>query len=98
MHQDKFSKNRYQALQETEVIQDNIAEVKANTAKVGIVAGCSKLNIREEPKTDSAIISEIPCQAEVLIEEAESTEDFYKVCTPFGVEGFCMKKYIVIKS
>lgn len=98
MHQGKFSKNRDQASQETEVIQDNIAEIKANTAKVGIVAGCSKLNIREEPKTDSAIISEISCQAEVIIEEAESTEDFYKVCTPFGVEGFCMKKYIVIKS
>lgn len=98
MHQGKFSKNRDQASQETEVIQDNIAEIKANTAKVGIVAGCSKLNIREEPKTDSAIISEISCQAEVIIEEAESTEDFYKVCTSFGVEGFCMKKYIVIKS
>lgn len=98
MYQGKFSKNRDQASPETEVIQDNIAEIKANTAKVGIVAGCSKLNIREEPKTDSAIISEISCQAEVMIEEAESTEDFYKVCTPFGVEGFCMKKYIVIKS
>lgn len=98
MYQGNFSKNKYQASQETEVIQDNIAEVKVNTAKVGIVTGCSKLNVREEPKTDSAIISEIPCQAEVMIEEAESTEDFYKVCTSFGVEGFCMKKYIVVKS
>lgn len=98
MYQGNFSKNKYQASQETEVIQDNIAEVKVNTAKVGIVTGCSKLNVREEPKTDSAIISEISCQAEVMIEETESTEDFYKVCTSFGVEGFCMKKYIVVKS
>lgn len=98
MHQDKFSKNWNQTSQETEAIQDNITEVKSNMAKVGIVTGCSKLNVREEPKTDSAIISEIPCQAEVMIEEAESTEDFYKVCTSFGVEGFCMKKYIVVKS
>lgn len=98
MHQDKFSKNWNQTSQETEAIQDNIAEVKSNMTKVGIVTGCSKLNVREEPKTDSAIISEISCQAEVMIEETESTEDFYKVCTSFGVEGFCMKKYIVVKS
>ena len=98
MYREKFSKNSNQTSQETEAIQDNITEVKSNMAKVGIVTGCSKLNVREEPKTDSAIISEISCQAEVMIEETESTEDFYKVCTSFGVEGFCMKKYIVIKS
>jgi hypothetical protein len=32
-----------------------------------------------------------------MIDEKESTEEFYKVCTAAGIEGFCMKKFIAIQ-
>ena len=65
---------------------------------LGMVTGCEKLNVRTEPSPTAAIVCEIDRQTEVLIEEAESTEDFYKVCTASGVDGFCMRKFIKIQS
>jgi len=40
------------------------------------------------------VICTINCHAEVEIDELESTDDFYKICTASGVEGYCMKKFI----
>ena len=60
----------------------------------GIVFDCSKLNVREEPSIAADIVCVIDNLATVLIDEEESTEDFYKVCTENGAEGFCMKKFI----
>ena len=57
----------------------------------------TKLNVREEPVTDAAnILGTLNKGAEVLIDEVESTEDFYKVCTEKGLGGFCMKQFIQV--
>lgn len=64
---------------------------------IGLVANCKRLNIREGPTVDAPVICEVACQTELMIEEADSTEDFYKVCTAAGIEGFCMKKFIAIQ-
>lgn len=64
---------------------------------IGLVANCKRLNIREGPTVDAPVICEVACQTELMIEEADSTEDFYKVCTTAGIEGFCMKKFIAIQ-
>lgn len=64
---------------------------------LGNVAGCAKLNVRQKPVADGAIIGTLPVSAEVMIDETESTEDFYKVCTASGMEGYCMKEYITIQ-
>jgi len=61
------------------------------------VTNCKKLNLREEPKKDSAIVCEVDYQTELMIDENESTEEFYKVCTAAGIEGFCMRKFIAIQ-
>ena len=75
---------------------DEIEEVSAPV--IGVVAGCKKLNVRCEGKAGADIICEIAEAAEVMIDEKESTEDFYKICTEAGAEGFCMKKYIALKK
>ncbi len=64
---------------------------------IGLVANCKRLNIREGPTVDAPVTCEVACQTELMIEEADSTEDFYKVCTAAGIEGFCMKKFIAIQ-
>lgn len=64
---------------------------------LGIVANCKKLNVRERPTVHAPVVCEIVCQTELMIDEKESTEEFYKVCTAAGVEGFCMKKFIAIQ-
>ena len=62
--------------------------------KIGRVFGCTSLNVRKAPKTNAAVICTINCHAEVEIDELESTDDFYKICTASGIEGYCMKKFI----
>lgn len=62
--------------------------------KIGRVFGCTSLNVRKAPKTNAVVICTINCHAEVEIDELESTDDFYKICTASGIEGYCMKKFI----
>lgn len=63
---------------------------------LGVVSGCSKLNVRKEPKAGSDIVCELEAKTEVMISETESTKDFYRVFTKDGVQGYCMKQYITI--
>ena len=72
-------------------------EVTTPATKPGFVYGCSKLNVRSEPKADASIICEIEQKSEVEIDLANSTDDFYKVCLASGIEGFCVKTYIIEK-
>lgn len=65
---------------------------------IGVVTGCGKLNVRKGPSSAALIVCEIERQTEVMIDESESTEDFYKVCLASGVDGFCMKKFIEVQS
>ena len=64
---------------------------------VGVVVNCKKLNVREEPHIESDVLCVINNGDEVAVDIFETTEEFYKVCTEAGVEGFCMKKYIEVE-
>ena len=55
-----------------------------------------KLNVRKEPSKEAGILCEILLAAEVMVNLSGSTDDFYKVVTTSGVEGYCMKKFISI--
>lgn len=76
-----------------------IPEVEANDVEnsvesIGVVANCSRLNIRRYPSAEADIVCEIKAGTEVMIVEDESTDEFYKIYTMTGLEGFCMKNYI----
>ena len=78
-----------------------VAEIKAEPVvvekpKIGVVVDCTKLNVRKKPHANATIVTVITCETELEIIEAESTKDFYKICTAAGVEGFCMKRFISI--
>ena len=85
-----------EAVKETEII-DPISPEPKKTVR-GVVVGCFNLNVRTGPRKDFDVICEIPSESEVEIDESESFEDFYKICTASGVEGFCMKKFIEVKK
>lgn len=65
--------------------------------KIGLVSNCNKLNVREKPTVEAPVVCEIVCRAELMIDESESTDEFYKVFTASGLEGFCMKKFITVQ-
>lgn len=79
----------------TETTEGTIEEVKK-----GIVIGCSKLNVRNNPAITAAVVCVITKGTEVEVLEDRSYGDFYYVRkgTPTeGFSGYCMKKYISIK-
>ena len=80
------------------VVEPVVTPDQEPTPILGVVSGCQKLNVREEASTEADIVCEILKDTEVMIDEENSTNDFYKICTGAGVEGFCMKKFITIKS
>ena len=59
--------------------------------------GCEKLNVRSDATIDSEPIGVIARDSKVFIYEDESTDEFYKVCTATGLEGYCMKKFISVQ-
>lgn len=62
------------------------------------IANCLRLHIHSEPNLESEIICKVRYLTELAVELENSTEDFYKVCTATGAEGFCQKEYVTIKS
>ena len=78
-----------------EIVAPTVPEVEA-PKNLGKVVDCVKLNVREEPSTKASVVFEINVGSVVFIDETCSTDEFYKICTEHGVEGYCMKKFIEI--
>ncbi len=72
------------------------AEETKNFAS-GVVTDCLKLNVRKDPDGDADVLVVINALSEVTVDMDASTDEFYKVRTAAGIEGFCMKKYIALK-
>lgn len=78
-----------------ELLEASEEQVKASTV-LGVVTECVKLRVRSTPEVADNVICEILLASEVLVDLDESTEEYYKVTTEFGVKGYCMKQYINI--
>lgn len=76
-------------------LPDIVAETKETV--FGVITDCLKLNVRKEPKIDADVLTIIPALSNVQVDVEASTDEFYKVCTETGIEGFCMKKYVALK-
>lgn len=73
------------------------SEVESTEMREGSVVDCARLNIRKRPRPNATIVHEIAVNTEVLVDLEESTDDYYKVTTASGVEGFCVKKFIAVR-
>ena len=90
----------------TEEVEEEIAKVneseeatkEADSTVVGYVSGCLKLNIREEGYPGANVVCVVPEKTALLIEAAESNDEWYKVYTETGMEGFCMKQYVTLSE
>ena len=78
-------------------METNLVGMKPGEPLIGIVIDCKNLNVRAQSDGDADILGTIPADSEVLIDESDSTSEFYKVCAASGLEGFCMKMYIAVQ-
>ena len=70
--------------------------VEETESLVGVVSGCAKLNVRKEPNITSEPVCIVSEKTVLLIDQDLSTDEWYKVNTEAGMEGFCMKKYVTV--
>ena len=75
-----------------------LAGMRIGEPIIGHVVRCAKLNVRKVPDADAEVLGTILAGAEVMIDESESTDDFYNVCTASGFEGFCMRQFIEVAA
>lgn len=61
------------------------------------ITNCLRLHIFSEPRLDSEVICKVRYLTEVKVDLTNSTEDFYKIYTAIGAEGYCEKYLITIK-
>lgn len=85
-------------------VVESVVENKEETVMTvqyvdGVVSGCDKLNVRSESNKESNVLCVIAKDSVVKVDltEDDSANEFYKVVTPSGVEGYCMKKFITIR-
>ncbi len=61
----------------------------------GIVVNCDYLRVRSKPSLKAEEIVLIPKDSKVSIDSSsKESKDFYKVLTPDGTKGYCVKEYI----
>lgn len=91
--------NEYEEVEE-EVTEEVTKEAtkEADSTVVGYVSGCLKLNIREDGYPGANVVCVVPEKTALLIEVAESNDEWYKVYTETGMEGFCMKQYVTLSE
>ena len=101
----QMSKKNYDKTESVEQIEAPIDETPIETEPIeptkpepieGTV-NCEKLNVRSDATIDSEPVGVINRDSKVFIYEDESTDEFYKVCTATGLEGYCMKKFVSVQ-
>ena len=87
-----------------EIVEEDVPEVKEESLDTiskpicfGFVDNCESLRIRQVPNPVGEILTTISSGTEVEIDLNNSTNDFYKVCTATGLDGYCMKKFITLR-
>lgn len=63
----------------------------------GVVVNCLSLKVQEAPAADADVLAVLSALDEVAVDLAQSNDTFYKVRTPDGIDGFCMRKFIVVR-
>lgn len=81
---------------EPEVIVPNIEDGVENNEVIGKISGFEKLYVRKEANKDSEPVGIVTTKDDLSIDIAHSTDDFYKVITSNGLEGYCVKEFVKI--
>lgn len=99
----QMSKKNYDKTEQVELVETPVETIETEPIKpaksepIEGTVGCEKLNVRSDATIDSEPVGVINRDSKVFIYEDESTEEFYKVCTATGLEGYCMKKFISVQ-
>ena len=75
---------------------DIIVPIVENNEVIGKIIEFEKLYIRKEASKDSEPVGIVTDKDDLSIDIIHSTDDFYKVITSNGLEGYCVKEFVKI--
>ena len=75
---------------------DIIVPIIENNKVIGKIIEFEKLYVRKEASKDSEPVGIVTDKDDLSIDVASSTDDFYKVITSNGLEGYCVKEFVKI--
>lgn len=78
----------------TNLVEETVATTALPEMVSGTVVNCVKLNVRANPSTDADIVYVLDAASEMQIDVAASNNEWLKVCTATGIEGYCMRKFV----
>lgn len=87
-----------QVTTEAPVEIENKPKVKKPRIKMGVVSGCTKLNVRNHPDKNAVVVATIAEGTEVAVDANRKYDEWYSVCTATGIDGYCMKEFITIQQ
>lgn len=79
---------------EVKMVTETVETVTLPKTVTGEVANCYKLNIRVAPVANARIEAIVDAGTKLTININESTDDWFKITTESGVNGYCMKKFV----
>ena len=79
---------------EVKMVTETVETVTLPKTVTGEVANCYKLNIRVAPVANARIEAIVDAGTKLTINVTESTDDWFKITTESGVNGYCMKKFV----
>lgn len=63
----------------------------------GVVTDCLRVAVYKEPRANSGIVKVVTALTRVTVDLEKSTDDFYRISTSKGIQGYCMKKFIAVR-
>ena len=82
---------------EVKMAVETVDTVAMPMTVTGTVAGCTKLNVRSNPAVDADILAVVDNNTVVEIDPARSDNEWLKITTASGVDGYCMRKFVSAK-
>lgn len=79
---------------EINLVQETVETVTLPKTVEGVVVDCVKLNVRTEPDINADVVSVLDVMSELKIDASKSNDEWFKVSTATGVEGYCMRKFV----
>ena len=79
---------------QVKMVEETVETVSLPEMVDGVVVNCAKLNVRSEPSITASIVCVLDAMSEIEIDVAKSNNEWFKICTAIGAEGYCMRKFV----
>lgn len=78
----------------TETETETVTETNSGAVGIGVVTKCARLNVRSKASTTGDVVTVLNLGDKVKIDVDNSTDEWFKIITNDGVDGYCMKKFV----